>query len=139
MLPPWLPVLLRYSHCSVCADFSLLHLLLHCLINILEMASPALCIMYIPHISDMYPLGSLLYISCSFNVLNLNLICSLNSFREHLHVQSLLHLNMGVILAQWLELWPHRKKVPGWNLLGRWDLLGWSLCILVQSKFSYAT
>lgn len=85
------------------------------------MASPALCIMYIPHLSDTYPLGSLLYIPCSFNVLPENLICC--SFRERLHAQNFLHLNMDIVVAQWLELQLHSKRV-----LGIWRLAGTSLC-----------
>lgn len=83
-----------YPCCSVRADFSLLHLLFDCLITILAMASSALCIMYILHLNDMYPLGSLQYIPCSFSVLPENLICCLDSFGENLHLQELLHLNM---------------------------------------------
>lgn len=90
MLP--LLVFAAYSRRSACADFSLLlpYLRWHLL-------PCALCIF--PHLSDMYPLGTLLYIPCSFNVLPQNLICCLDSFREHHHVQSFfflffLHLNI---------------------------------------------
>lgn len=73
------------------------YLLFHCLITILEMASLALCIMYIPHLSDTFPLGSLLCIPCSFNVLPQNLTCCLDSFRERRHAQNLLRLSMHIL------------------------------------------
>lgn len=110
-----------YSSCSVCADFSVLLLHLHRLITILEMASPALCIIYILHLCDMYPLGSLLYISCSFNVVPQNLICCLDSFKEHCYAHSFsffFFFYIWICTSYWLELWPHGERVLLWNILG---------------------
>lgn len=68
-------------------DFSLLPLLSLCLIAVFEMASPALCIMYIAHYRDAYPQPQPPYIHFRFYVHTQNHIYCLGPFRVHSHAQ----------------------------------------------------